>query len=109
MEPSTIIVPIIVALITSGGFWSWLNSRKSDKDHKRMLIVGLGRVVMLDMVGKYTDRGWISIEEYEDFVRYLYHPYTMLGGNHSISRAMKSLEELPNKKEVIFYDKEEGD
>lgn len=109
MEPSTVVVPIVVALITSGGFWSWLNARRSDHDHRRMLLIGLGRITILDMVDKYTDRGWISIEEYEDFVKYLYHPYTMLGGNHSIGRAMKSLNELPNKKEVTLYAKEEGD
>lgn len=46
----------------------------------------------------YINRGYITKDEYEDFVHYLYNPYAKLGGNGLAERIYKDVSDLPLKR-----------
>lgn len=76
-----IILTIFGSVIASSGFWAYIN-KKSDKDtYATQMLIGLGhdRIVYLGM--KYLEMGdWVTQDEYENLVEYLYKPYSKLGG-----------------------------
>lgn len=82
----TIVAGIITSLITSQGLWAHI-SEKSHKDSaESKLLRGLAHTRIMDLCEKYLDRGWITPEEYEDLMTYLYHPYLELGGNGTVKK-----------------------
>jgi len=91
----TILVPIILALITSSGFWLFIESRIKKSSYQTQLLIGLAhdRIVYLGM--SYIHRGWITKDEYENLDTYLYKPYKALKGNGSVERIMKEIDKLP--------------
>ena len=91
-------VPLIVALLTSGGLWALIAKRMDKNDAERKMLVGLAhdRIVHLGMV--YVQRGYITQDEYENLNDYLYAPYEKMGGNGSAKRVMEEVRRLPIKK-----------
>ena len=59
------------------------------------LILGLAheRLVVIGM--RHIRRGWITHDEYEDYSKYLYAPYSTFGGNGLAERIMKEVSNLP--------------
>lgn len=100
------LVTIVCAVIASGGFWSYIQSRRDKKDVRSQMLIGLGhdRVMWLGM--KYIERGWITNDEYENLYEYLYKPYEKMGGNGSAKRVMDEVKKLPIR--TASYRKEEG-
>lgn len=102
------LVTIITTLIASSGLWSFFQKRSESKDINRLMLIGLGhdRIIALGM--SYIERGnWITQDEYENLVDYLYKPYTMIGGNgtaerliRDIDNKLKIVKEPPQNKEV---------
>lgn len=96
-------VEIIVALITSvfasTGLWSlisWAIQRKAQKkDDLTRLILGLGHDRIIHLCVKYIKRGYITKDEYEDLMKYLFDPYTKLGGNGTAERLITEVKSLP--------------
>ena len=68
------------------------------KDVRTQMLVGLGhdRIMYLGM--HYIERGWITRDEYENLVDYLYKPYEMMGGNGSAKRVIEEVKKLPLNK-----------
>ena len=96
MEPwHTNIITAIVALGTSSGFWAYINTRDRTNKASVRLLLGLAhdRIVFLGM--SYVDRGWITKDEYEDFRKYLYDPYTEFGGNGLAEKVYEEVKSLP--------------
>lgn len=91
-----VIVSVLVALIASGGFWSFLQSRHSHKSAQTRMLIGLGHDRIVYLGSKYIERGWISHDEYENLHDYLYDPYAEMGGNGSAKRIMDKVDKLPN-------------
>ena len=90
-----LIVTVIVAVIGSSAFSTWLQRRSDRKDAKTQMLIGLGhdRITYLGM--KYIERGdWILEDEYENLVDYLYKPYHELGGNGSAERIIEECKKL---------------
>ena len=44
---------------------------------------------------EYLERGWVTKDEYEDIVKYLYHPYSTFGGNGLADKVMEEVKRLP--------------
>ena len=100
------ILTIVIAVFTCSGFWAYLISRREKKDREKqkeeeknsassLMLVGLGhdRIIYLSM--KYIERGWISNDEYEDLMNYLYLPYKKMGGNGTAERIIEEVKRLP--------------
>lgn len=86
----TIISGIITSMITSQGLWAHV-SEKSHKDSAESeLLRGLAHTRITNLCEKYIDRGWITPEEYEDLITYLYHPYLELGGNGTVKKLVEN-------------------
>lgn len=89
------LIAVLIAMLGSSGMWAYLQSRHEKKDAKTKMILGLGhdRIVFLCM--QYIERGWISNDEYEDLVKYLYYPYKDMGGNGTVTKLIDEVKKLP--------------
>lgn len=86
---------VVTAVIASSGFWTWLQTKNESKDVKTQMLIGLGhdRIIKLGM--KYLERGdWVTEDEFENLVDYLYKPYAKLGGNGSAERVITAVKQL---------------
>lgn len=95
----TAMVSIIVALLASGGFWTYIQSRKNKKDAKTEILIGIAhdRICFLGM--QFINRGWVRKSEFENLIKYIYEPYKELGGNgtaEQIINKVKGLEIKPD-------------
>lgn len=85
---------VTVSVMASSGFWAYFSKRSERKSAINQLILGMAhdRVVYMGM--KYVQRGWIYKDEYDDYMRYLYNPYSKLGGNGLADKVVKEVNEL---------------
>ena len=86
----TIAAGIITALISSQGLWSHLSTKSRKNSAEADLLLGLGHTRIMNLCEKYTKRGWITPEEYEDLITYLYQPYLQLGGNGTVKKMVEN-------------------
>lgn len=82
----TILAGIITSLITSQGLWAHLSAKWQKDSAESELLRGLAHTRIMSLCEKYIERGWITPEEYEDLITYLYHPYLELGGNGTVQK-----------------------
>lgn len=84
-----IIASIVVSAIASSGLWAYVQKKMDKKDAKTQLLVGMAhdRIIWLGMT--YIERGYITQDEYENLITYLYEPYAAMGGNGSAKKNCK--------------------
>lgn len=103
ISEQTMIVTIIGAIFTSGGFWAFLTymiQRKDNKDGAESLMLkGLGHDRICQLGAKYIKQGYITKDDYENLHDYLYIPYKSLNGNGTAEKVMKEVGKLPFYKE----------
>ena len=92
-----IVITILTSVLASSGLWAFLGTRIDRGNAERDMLIGLGHDRILFLGIKYVERGWITQEEYENLVTYLFEPYKKLGGNGSVKRIMAEVEKLPIK------------
>lgn len=95
---TTVVVSVVVAVIGSTGFWSWLSHRREKKSAQALMLMALGHDRIMALSTKYVERGYITADEYENLLG-LYEPYAEMGGNGSGSRMVEACKALPIKKE----------
>jgi hypothetical protein len=83
------------SITASSGFWAWFSRRADKKSATTQLLLGLAhdRIIFLGM--GYIKKGWISKDEYDDFMKYLYGPYSEFGGNGLAEKVMAEVSQLP--------------
>lgn len=96
-----VIIAIVCAVIASTGFWTFIQSLKTKKSASTRMLMGLAHDRIMFLSGHYIKRGYITQEEYEDLIKYLYEPYLELGGNGS---AKHVIENGVNKLPVCSYE-----
>lgn len=87
--------PMISALLGGSGLWVWLQSRASKHHAVDDLILGIARTQIITLGRYYLERGYILIDEYDDFYNCLYKPYIEMGGNGLGKRIFEEVEDLP--------------
>ena len=92
-----LLVTIFVTVMASGGFWTMLQKRSERKGAVVQLLLGLAHDRIIHLGFSYLDRGWLTKDEYEDYVNYLYKPYSAFGGNGLAERVFKDVSALPIK------------
>lgn len=92
-----VIVTVFVSVLTSSGFWSFLQKRSDKKDVRNEMLVGLAHDRITHLGMNYINRGWITKDEYENLYEYLYKPYEKMGGNGSAKRIMNEVNKLQIK------------
>lgn len=92
---------IIIAVFASTGLWSFISmivqrymERKSDH---AMMMRGLGHDRICSLGEYYIKRGYITRDEYENLVDYLYIPYKGLKGNGTAEKIINEVKQLPLK------------
>jgi len=88
------LVTILIAVIASSGFWTFMIKKMDKKDITHEMLIGLAhdRIMYLGLC--YIERGWISRDEYENLYQYLYVPYQKLNGNGSAKRIIDEVNRL---------------
>lgn len=116
MDPMTHWIQLVIAIITSifasSGLWAFM-SRKSEKHTTTtQLLMGLARERLVYLGMSYINRGYVTKDEYEDYIKYLYVPYTTFGGNGLAERVMNEVSRLPlaaqPAEEAILQDFDHG-
>ena len=89
------LVTILVTIIASGGFWTHLQRKGERKSATTKLLLALAynQIVTDGMV--YIERGWLTKDEYDDFMRYLWKPYSEFGGNGIAAKIVEEVRKLP--------------
>lgn len=99
MSTTEFIAVIIGAIFASGGFWAfitaWYNNRSKKQNALVKLMLGIGHREIVECGMEYIERGYITKDEYEDLMHYLYEPYLELGGDGTAERIMQSVKQLP--------------
>lgn len=92
------LVTILVSVLASSGVWAVVMKVMDKKDVKTQMLIGLGHDRIMCLGSKYIARGYITSEEYENLVDYLYRPYELMGGNGSAKRVIDEVKKLPLNK-----------
>lgn len=92
------IIALIAAaggVIGSSGVWSYLLKRGERNTATARLLMGLAYDKIVTVGMAYIQRGWISKDEYEEYLKYLVGPYKELGGNGVADRVAAEVGSLP--------------
>lgn len=95
---ATVVVSVVVAVVGSTGFWTWLSHRREKKSAQALMLMALGHDRIMALSTKYVERGYITADEYENLLG-LYEPYAEMGGNGSGTRMVEACKALPITKE----------
>lgn len=90
-----IIVAVVLAVLGSNGLWAFLQSRSTAKSARERMILGLGHDAIFRVAEKYIHRNGITTDELEDLDKYLYKPYSELGGNGTAQAIVEKCRKLP--------------
>lgn len=70
------------------------------------MLIGLAHDRILYLGMEYLDRGWITDDEYENLITYLYEPYAAMGGNGSAKHIVERIKLLPVHKSTYKPEEE---
>ena len=87
-------VAVIVAVLGSNGLWAWIQSRSTAKSARDRMLLGLGHAKIFDVCERYRRRGGITTDELEDLEKYLWKPYSELGGNGTAAAVVEKCKKL---------------
>lgn len=92
-----VLVTVFVTVLASNGFWAILQKKFDRNSTEKKLLVGLAHDRIIYVGEGFITRGWITYDEYEDFMKYLYMPYAEYGGNGAAERISDEVKKLPLK------------
>lgn len=102
----TTVITCLITGLTSGGFLSFIWKIAQSKNSSSQMLLGLGHHEILEVGQEYINRGWITIQELDDFNHYLYLPYRKLGGNGTGELIANKVNALPIRDtEDVVHDK----
>lgn len=100
------IITIVAATLASSGLWSLIlylvQRRDTKKDALTRMILGLGYREITGLCIAYLKRGYITKDEYEDLVKYLFDPYKDLGGDGTVDKLVDEVKKLPIQEGIIY-------
>lgn len=94
MELIKQLVIIVVAVLGSNGLWAWIQSKSTAKSARDRMLLGLGHAEIFRLCEKYIQRGAITVNELEDLDKYLFKPYSELGGNGTAAAMVEKCKKL---------------
>lgn len=95
MGTKELIAAVVVAVLGSNGLWAFLQSKSTRKTARDRMILGLGHAEIFRQAEKYIHRDGITMSELEDLEKYLYKPYSDMGGNGTAAAIVAKCRELP--------------
>jgi len=106
-----LIITVLVAVLGSNGLWAFIQSRSTHKSARDRMILGLGHDAIFRVAEKYIHRGGITLSELDDLEKYLYKPYSEMGGNGTAAAIVQKCRQLPviTEQEAERRDSHEND
>lgn len=92
-----LMITIICSVLASSGFWTFFMARKNRDWAQKDMLKGLAHDRIMELGMRYIERGYITKDEYENLIDYLWKPYAALNGNGSAERVIKECMGLPIK------------
>ena len=92
------VLTIFGSVIASSGFWTYIMHRGEKNDAATKLALGLAHNEIVTQGLGFIDRGYIYKDEYEDYVKYLYAPYSTFGCNGLAEKVFQEVSSLPIKR-----------
>lgn len=89
------IVAVIIAVLSSNGLWAYLQSKSKATSTRDRMLLGIGHAEIFHTAERYIQRGAITTDELEDLDKYLYKPYSELGGNGTAQAIVDKCKQLP--------------
>lgn len=93
----TIIVTVACSVIASSGFWAFILAKSTKNTARDEMLMGLAHDRIIQLGSSYIERGYITRDEYENLIDYLYKPYAKLGGNGTGEKVIEDVKRLPLK------------
>ena len=90
-----ILIAVVLSLFGSTGFWVYIQKRQDRKSANTRLLLGMAHDRIVYVGKTYSHRGFLTLDEYEDFMKYLYEPYAEFGGNGLAERIVEEVKRLP--------------
>ena len=87
-------VTIFCTMLTSSGLWAFVASKQKVNDASSRLMLGLAHEAIVSQGVRYINRGYITFDEYEDFMKYLCEPYATFGGNGLAEKIIDQVKKL---------------
>lgn len=82
-------------VLTSSGIWSFIQKKTQTNTAHTRLLMGLAYDKIITIGMAYIQRGWVSKDEYEEYLKYLVEPYKEMGGNGVADRIASEVGSLP--------------
>lgn len=98
----TMVITIVCSVVASGGFWTYLQSRRERNDNKTKLLLGLAHDRIVFLADKYVAQGYVTRDQYENLHDYLYVPYHGCHGNGTGDKAMAEVDRLPMHEHPMY-------
>ena len=95
------IITIVCSVVASSGFWAVIQYIINKHDSSGKLLLGIAHDRIMWLGKSYLKRGYITVEEYENLVTYLYEPYLERGGNGSAKMIMEKVLKLEIRTDEI--------
>lgn len=96
MEPWVqTLLAVFAGVFASSGFWAWVMSFRERKSARTQMLIGLGHDKIIHLCSTYIQRGWLTDDEYDNLVNWLYEPYLKMKGNGRAKKLMEQVEKLP--------------
>jgi|SRR5690349_13379652 len=89
------LISAVVGVGTSSGFWAYFQKRSDKNSAATRLLLGLAYDKIITVGMGYIHRGYVSKDEYEEYLKYLVEPYKQMGGNGVADRVAKDVGALP--------------
>lgn len=89
------LISAVVGIAGSSGIWTYLQRRSDKNSTMARMVMGLTYDKILSVGMTYIHRGWISKDEYEDYLKYFVEPYKEMGGNGVADRMARDVGTLP--------------
>lgn len=86
--------PAVTAVLGGSGIWAWAKTKAERSDNADKLLMAVSRNQLISLGHKYIERGYITMDEYEEFESE-YKIYSDLGGNGLARRIFEQVDELP--------------
>lgn len=86
--------PAVTALLGGSGIWAWAKTKAEHNDNADKLLLSVSRNQLITLGRTYIERGYIKMDEYEEYERE-YQIYSTLGGNGLARRIFEQVDRLP--------------
>lgn len=100
------IVTVVCSVFASSGLWAFIstvinNKKKRDNSEDERIkaienmVRGLAHAKIVEIGKRYLEQGRITLDDLDEFNKYLYFPYSAMGGNGYAKKIADEVNKLP--------------